>query len=144
MRRRGRSHRRPLYRLVADEIRAAIDDGTLQPGQLLPPEKALAERFDVSLVAVRAGLGVLRGEGRIVTERGKGSRVREIPERTVVKVPPGARITARMPTEAERRRLSLAEGTPVLEVELRGEVRILPGDRHMLETINDVDNVSNR
>lgn len=139
MRRRGRSHGRPLYRLVADDIRAAIEAGTLQPGQLLPPEKTLAERFDVSLVAVRAGLSLLRGEGLIVTERGKGSRVREIPETTVVKIPPGARITARMPTADERERLHLAEGTPILEVDLHGEVRLLPGDRYALETVEDTD-----
>lgn len=139
MRRRGRSHGRPLYRLVADDIRAAIEDDTLRPGQLLPPERALADRYDVSLVAVRAGLSVLRGEGLIVTERGKGSRVREILEPTVVKVPPGARITTRMPTGDERQQLGLAEGTPILEVELSGEIRLLPGDRYALETVGAED-----
>lgn len=139
MRRRGRSDGRPLYRVVADDIRAAIEDGALRPGQLLPPERALADRYDVSLVAVRAGLSVLRGEGLIVTERGKGSRVREMPEPTVVKIPPGARITTRMPTEDERRRLGIVEGTPVLVVETETGVELFPGDRHVIETIGPPD-----
>lgn len=135
MRRRGRSDGRPLYRLVADDIRVAIEGGTLGPGQLLPPERALADRYDVSLVAVRAGLSLLRREGLIVTERGKGSRVREALEATVVRVPPGARITARMPTEDERQRLGIAEGTPVLEVSSAGGRRLLPGDQYAVVTV---------
>jgi DNA-binding GntR family transcriptional regulator len=141
MRQWGRSRKRPLYRRVADDIRTAIADGTLRPGQLLPPERALSERYDVSLVAVRAGLAVLRGEGLIVTERGKGSRVRETAELVALKIPPGATITTRMPTEPERQRLGIAEGTPILVVEHEGRTELLPGDRFAIETVRDVDGI---
>lgn len=137
MRQRGRSPGRPLYLQVADDIRAAIRDSTLLPGQLLPPERALAERYDVSLVAVRAGLGVLRAEGLIVTEPGQGSRVRRAPETVVVMIPPGATIRCRMPTPDERETIGIPEGVPVFEVHRNGEMELLPGDQFTLETIAD-------
>lgn len=133
---------RPLYRQVADDLRDAISTGELQPGELLPTESRLAADYEIGVDAVRDALAVLRGEGLVETLRGRGTSVRELPEPTVVKVPPGARITTRMPTEDERRRLGLAEGTPVLEVELRGEVQLLPGDRFALETVEGEDEPS--
>jgi len=145
MRQRGRSPRRPLYQLVADDIRSAIASGMLAPGRLLPPERVLAERYDVSLVAVRQGLSVLRSEGLIVTERGRGSRVLEMPERVVMKIPPGATIGCRLPTAQERAALSTAEGRPIPEgvpvfvVEHDGRVEVLPGDRVTLETTDSED-----
>lgn len=48
----------------------------------------------------------------------------------VVKIPPGARITSRMPTPEEREALDLGEGVPVLVV-------VLPGDRFTVEVAED-------
>lgn len=141
MRRLDPSSGPPLYRQVADELRDAIETGTLRPGQLLPTEANLADGFGVSVDVVRAGLGVLRGEGLIVTERGKGSRVREVPEGIVLRIPPGVTIKCRMPTPQERAALGEAEqrvipeGVPVFEVERDGRVELFAGDRFTLETV---------
>jgi GntR family transcriptional regulator len=141
MRRLDPSSGPPLYRQVADELRDAIRAGTLSPGQLLPTEANLADGFGISVDAVRAGLVVLRGEGLIVTERGKGSRVREAPDGIVVRVPPGATIRCRMPTPQERSALGEAEGrmipdgVPVFEVYRDGRVELFAGDRFTLETV---------
>jgi DNA-binding transcriptional MocR family regulator len=141
MRRLDPSSGPPLYRQVADELRNAIETDMLRPGQLLPTEASLADGFGVSVDAVRAGLGVLRWEGLIVTERGKGSRVRELPEPVVLRIPPGATIRCRMPTPQERSALGEAErrtipdGVPVLEVERDGHVELFAGDRFTLETV---------
>jgi DNA-binding transcriptional MocR family regulator len=143
MRRLDPSDGRPLYRQVADVLRDAIAAGELQPGQLLPTEANLADVFDVGVDAVRKGLGVLRGEGLIVTSRGKGSHVREFPEQAVVMVPPGARVRCRMPTPQERVAVGetfgrlIPEGVPVFEVEMGGRVELLPGDQVVLETVGD-------
>jgi DNA-binding transcriptional regulator YhcF (GntR family) len=148
MRRLDPSDGRPLYRQAADELRDAISAGTLIPGQLLPTEASLADMFDVSVDAVRKGLSVLRGEGLIVTERGKGSRVRERQETVVVTVGPGAMIRCRMPTPQERAAIGRAEGrlipegVPVFEVERDGRVELLPGDRFTLETIAQASDVN--
>jgi DNA-binding GntR family transcriptional regulator len=133
---------RPLYRQVADDLRDAIAVGELRPGELLPTESRLAGDYEIGVDAVRDALAVLRGEGLVETLRGRGTSVRQIPEPTVVKIPPGARIAARMPTEDERRQLGIVEGTPILEVDLHGEVRLLPGDRYALETVEDTDDAA--
>jgi DNA-binding transcriptional MocR family regulator len=140
MRRSDPSDRTPLYRQVADNIRDAIAAGELRPGQLLPPEPRLADEAGVSVDVVRQALTSLRAEGLIVTEHGRGSRVRRVPERVVVTVPPGARITARMPTPAERDELgaerAVPEGVPVLVVERDGDVRLFPADRFVVATVD--------
>jgi GntR family transcriptional regulator len=60
-------HRRngPLYRQVADHLRAGIADGTRPIGQPLPIEAELARSFGVSLITVRAALRDLEDDGLI-------------------------------------------------------------------------------
>lgn len=106
---------------------------------MLPPEPNLADRFDASVDVVRQALAVLRAEGLIVTRHGKGSRVREPREVSVVDVPPGARVSARMPSPEERERFGLPEGTPLLVVERDGRVEVLPADRFAVETVASGD-----
>jgi DNA-binding GntR family transcriptional regulator len=123
------------YRRIAADLRDAVLAGELQPGQLLPPEPALADRYDTSVDVIRSALAVLRQEGLIVTQQGRGSKVREAVEVTAVRVPPGARISARMPTLEERDELGLPEGVPLLVVEHGGRVEVLPADRFAVDTI---------
>lgn len=53
------------YRQFADEIEAQIMQGTLQPGEQLPGEQALAEMFGVTRSTVREGLRQLESEGLV-------------------------------------------------------------------------------
>ncbi len=62
-------------RLVADALRDAIATGRLLPGQRLPGEHELAERFAVSRGTVRAALADLADEEYIATHGGVGSVV---------------------------------------------------------------------
>lgn len=128
---------RPIYRQLADILRADIQAGRLEPGQMLPSEAHLQEEHDVSLNSVRAALGILRDEGLVVTERGRGTRVRRPEDVQVVKVTPGARITGRPCTETEARRYGLAEGTFVLVVEQDETVSLYAADRTELHTVDD-------
>lgn len=128
---------RPLYRQLADILRDAIHAGEFRPGVTLPAVQRLADDYELGVDAVRDALVVLRGEGLIETERGKPSRVRARPEPTVVRVGPGAHITTRMPTEAERREFGIPEGTPLLVVHRGDETQLLPGDRFAVETADD-------
>ncbi|MEZ5856019.1 MAG: GntR family transcriptional regulator [Hyphomicrobiaceae bacterium] len=57
---------------------AAIRDGQLQPGGMLPPEKALTGILGVSLGTVQAALRQLQQAGTIVRRRGDGSRVASV------------------------------------------------------------------
>lgn len=69
---------RPVYKQIADWIRAMIDDGTLSAGEQLPSESKLMRRFDTTRTTVRRAFSSLAAEGRIRTQRGVGVFVKEI------------------------------------------------------------------
>lgn len=72
---------RPLYRQVADELRAQIQQRQLAPGRQLPTEAGLMDRYGVSRNTIRLALGVLRTEGLVVTGQGRGSFVADVAAR---------------------------------------------------------------
>jgi DNA-binding transcriptional MocR family regulator len=106
----------PVYLQVAAALRAQIAEGTLAPGEELRSEPDLAHDFGVGKDTVRDALAMLRSEGLIETRRGSRSRVRPKPEYSRIGIPPGALVTARMPTPEERERWNLPAGVPVLVV----------------------------
>lgn len=71
---------RPVYKQIADALRAQIETGTLPPGEKLPSESALTQQFKVSQGTIRQALAILRGEGLIVAEHGRGVFVRSRPK----------------------------------------------------------------
>lgn len=73
-------NQRSQYRQLADLLREAIDGGEYGPGSTLPSEPELAERFGVSRPTVNRAVSILRVEGLVKVERGRGTIVREIPE----------------------------------------------------------------
>ena len=91
------------YRDLADLLRTQIATGDLAPGQRLPAEITLAQTYDLSLTTVRRAVAVLRHEGLIDVRQGYPSRVRDLTDLEDVRLPP-TRVTARMPTPADRQR----------------------------------------
>lgn len=67
----------PLYRQLAAELRARIFDGTYPRGGRLPAEPELIAEHNLSRTTVRLALGVLREEGLIEAQPGRGTFVRE-------------------------------------------------------------------
>lgn len=67
----------PMYRQLADYIRAAVDRGDLTPGAGLPSETGLADATGVSVDTVRLALAELRKAGVVVTAQGIGSFIAE-------------------------------------------------------------------
>ena len=65
----------PLYRRLADELAAAIGDGSYAVGTVLPTEIELAERLDVSRGSVREALQLLSEWGMVERARKLGTRV---------------------------------------------------------------------
>jgi GntR family transcriptional regulator len=70
---------RAQFRQLADALRGAIDSGEYPPGSMLPSEPELARRFNVNRLTVNQAVRLLRAEGRVRVERGRGTVVREIP-----------------------------------------------------------------
>jgi GntR family transcriptional regulator len=79
----------PLYRTVAAELRNEITKGTLAPGDQLPSEPELEERFRVSRNTVRLALAALANEGLVEPRQGRGTYVREWVTFTVPAPAPG-------------------------------------------------------
>ncbi|MCK7626875.1 GntR family transcriptional regulator [Streptomyces sp. RS10V-4] len=64
------------YEKIANSLRAAIRAGHLGPGDRLPAETALAEQHGKSVPTVREALRLLRDEGLIEKQHGRGTFVR--------------------------------------------------------------------
>ena len=71
------ARRTPRYVEIAEELQAQIAGGRLAPGDRLPTEKELAQRWDVSENTVKAAINELRKSGRVETVPQKGSFVTE-------------------------------------------------------------------
>jgi GntR family transcriptional regulator len=69
----------PRYAQVVAEIKKRIERGVYAPGTLLPSEHQLVDEFGVSRPTIVKALGVLRHDGWIDTQQGKGSFVRGRP-----------------------------------------------------------------
>ena len=70
-----------LYQDIVSQIEALLDRGELRPGDQLPPERALAEQFQVSRASVREALRSLELLGIVETRAGGGTFVRQmVPE----------------------------------------------------------------
>ena len=66
----------PQYRNMAAELRVMIESGELSPGDALPSEAALAERYGVARGTARHALAELEGAGLVDSVHGKGRFVR--------------------------------------------------------------------
>ncbi len=81
----GVGDRRRLSDYVADQIREYIIEHRLQPGDRLPTEHALAERFGVSRVSVREATKALGFLGLLQSSPRRGTTVGEISLRRITR-----------------------------------------------------------
>lgn len=119
----------PIWQAIAAALRTDLAEGRYGPGDKLPTEAALAERFGVNRHTVRHGLSALVGEGLLRTRRGAGvfvaatptdypigRRVRFHENLIAAGRQPGKRalqIEERAATEGEAKALGIAPGDPV-------------------------------
>ena len=66
----------PLFKVMRDALRRAIDEGKYDNGDLIPPEPALCELYGVSRITVRRAVAGLTSEGLLEKVPGKGTYVR--------------------------------------------------------------------
>lgn len=67
--------RRPIYRQVADEIKALIARGSLSEGMALPPVRQVADDLGVNLNTIAAAYRELQKEGLLKVRHGSGAVV---------------------------------------------------------------------
>ncbi len=110
-----------LSEQLADALVASIRDGQLKPGQRLPTEAALVQRFGVSRTVVREALSRLKTMGLLASRQGSGAFIREHsgPElERLVFTPDGSvaavlqMVEVRRALEAESAGLAAARRTP--------------------------------
>ncbi|MGW1021983.1 GntR family transcriptional regulator [Streptomyces niveus] len=70
------TNRRVTAKAIADALRDQIRTNDLEPGDVLPTSRELAERFGVTPKTVGAGIDILKSEGLVVGEQGGRRRVR--------------------------------------------------------------------
>ena len=76
LRRVGRHDGQPIYLALADALETAIRDGELQPGDQLPPQRAVAEQLDIDFTTVTRAYGAARVRGLVEGAVGRGTFVR--------------------------------------------------------------------
>lgn len=64
--------------LIAAQLRGQIVRGVLKPGDMLPPETVLGQRFDVSRPTLREAFRILENESLIVVRRGSRGGVQVV------------------------------------------------------------------
>jgi DNA-binding FadR family transcriptional regulator len=67
--------RRRIHESVAEQLRDAILDGRFGIGQKLPPERELAQEFQVNRTSVREAIKVLEGLKLVSVRQGDGATV---------------------------------------------------------------------
>ena len=70
------------YRLIADEVAAAVAGGRLRPGDRLPPQRRFARQHGIADSTAARVYGELIRRGLAVGEVGRGTFIRAAPPRT--------------------------------------------------------------
>jgi len=64
---------------VVNHIRSLIENGTLQPGDKIPPEREFARSLNISRASLRSGIGYLAAMGVMKVRHGVGTFVADGP-----------------------------------------------------------------
>jgi GntR family transcriptional repressor for pyruvate dehydrogenase complex len=64
---------------VVNHIRALIENGTLKPGDQIPPEREFARKLKISRVSLRTGIGYMAAMGVMTVRHGVGTFVADGP-----------------------------------------------------------------
>jgi len=120
----------PLSAQLAQLLREQIRSGRLATGDRVPSEVDLAREHMVSRDTTQRALAVLAAEGLIVRRRGAASVVSAVEPVREIRAALGARISARLPTAAERDAAQAGRWVPLLAVQAPGwPEQLYPADR---------------
>jgi GntR family transcriptional repressor for pyruvate dehydrogenase complex len=64
---------------VVNHIRSLIENGTLQPGDKIPPEREFARKLGISRASLRTGIGYLAAMGVMKVKHGVGTFIADGP-----------------------------------------------------------------
>jgi DNA-binding transcriptional MocR family regulator len=67
---------RPIYLALVDALETAVREGELQPGDQLPPQRAVADQLGIDFTTVTRAYGAARARGLVEGAVGRGTFVR--------------------------------------------------------------------
>lgn len=67
-----------IYEQIVDQIGILVAEGQLKPGDRLPAERELVERFQVSRASIREAISALEMMGLIEVRAGEGTYIRQV------------------------------------------------------------------
>jgi len=125
-----------ISEIIVEQIRALMRQGQLKPGDRLPPERELCERFGVSRVTVREALRMLESSGLVQIRVGAHGGA-------FVTAPSGDRVGAGL---TDMLTLSAISAADVTEVRMILEIGIMPlvCERATDQDIADLEEICQR
>jgi GntR family transcriptional regulator len=123
----SRQSKLPLYQQLYDILHSELKRGQWKPGDMLPAESELMQRFEVSRITVRQVLDILVREGLIYRQQGRGTFVAHPTiEQTQVRI---------VSFTEDMRQRGFRPGTEVLEAglvpapaDIAGKLAVEPGE----------------
>ena len=73
-------HKSRISEQIIDQIYSLIISGNLKPGDKMPSERELSDRFEVSRNSIREAIRILEILGFLVSKRGDGTYIAEMSE----------------------------------------------------------------
>lgn len=70
-----KSHPLPYYIQLKNIIEKQIEEGVFQPNQMIPSERQLSEKYEISRMTTRQAINELVKEGKLYREKGRGTFV---------------------------------------------------------------------
>ncbi|MEV1109393.1 GntR family transcriptional regulator [Micromonospora sp. NPDC049751] len=107
----------PRYRVIADQLRQRIESGSISPGALLPTESALTVEFRASRGTIRHAIAVLREDGWVTTEHGRGNLAALPPADAEETAEVGAKQRELAAGPELARLFGVDAGEPIIEIE---------------------------
>jgi GntR family transcriptional regulator len=109
----------PMYRQIAEDLRAQIESGQLEPGQQLRTELELREHYNASRNTVRDAVKWLTNLGLVETKPGQGTFVVQkiAPYITTLSGEPGAGEGAAYPFQVRERGRAPSSTEPQVEIQ---------------------------
>lgn len=114
----------PLYFQLQELLKEKIETGLWRPGDAVPPERELCERYRVSRSVVRQALAILEQDRQVVREQGRGTIV--APPKVGQRAGGLSHLLREQSAESELRVLSLREEPAPVQV--AQELRLAEGE----------------
>lgn len=123
---------------VAASISTALENGQLKPGDKLPSENELSERFGVARTVVREAISLLKYDGVVDSRRGVGAFITHTENRSAFRISPACFEIRKQIVQLLQLRTGVQAGASALAAEMRTPEQLIKIEQ-AFETMVDAD-----